>query len=64
MTTTKFPTRISQIFPTNITKGLNLCESTGNVNFKDEESCKTIKKLWQRKFFLRNCFQERCFGFD
>ena len=28
---------------TNITKGLNLRESTGNINFENEESCKKIK---------------------
>ena len=50
MTTKKFATRISQIFPTNITKGLNLCESTGNVNFENEESCKTIKNLGKKIF--------------
>ena len=50
MTTKKFPTRISKIFPTNITKGLNLCESTGNVNFENEESCKTIKSLANDNF--------------
>ena len=31
----------------NITKGLNLCESTGNIIFENEQSCKKIKrKLW------------------
>ena len=30
---------------TKITKGSNLCESTGNINFENEESCKKIK-LW------------------
>ena len=29
---------------TNITKGLNLRESTGNINFENEESCKKIKE--------------------
>ena len=61
MTTIKFPTRISQIFPTNITKGLNLCESTGNVNFKDEESCKTIKKTLATKIFPPKLFPREMF---
>ena len=37
---------ISNIFNeyfTNITKGLNLRQSTGNINFKNEESCQEIK---------------------
>ena len=28
----------------NITKGLDLRESKGNINFENEESCKKIKK--------------------
>ena len=50
--------RISKTFNeyvTNITKGLNLRESTGNINFENEESCKRIKlfllKLFPRKMF-------------
>ena len=29
---------------TNVTKGLNLCKSTENINFGNEESCKKIKE--------------------
>ena len=29
---------------TNATKNLNLCESTGNINFEIEESCKNIEE--------------------
>ena len=39
--------KISNIFNeyfTNITKGLNLRESIGNINFENEESCKKIKE--------------------
>ena len=42
MTPKKFPTPltgISEILP----KGLNLPESTGNINFENEESCKKLK---------------------
>ena len=37
----------------NITKGLNLRESTGNINFENEESCKKITKLFLLKLFPR-----------
>ena len=36
---------------TNITKGLNLRESTGNINFKNEESCKKIKENFGNETF-------------
>ena len=36
---------------TNITKGLNLRESTGNINFENEESCKKIKENFGNKTF-------------
>ena len=36
---------------TNITKGLNLSESTGNMNFENEESCKKIKENFGNKTF-------------
>ena len=36
---------------TNITKGLNLCESTGNINFENEESCKKIKENFGNETF-------------
>ena len=29
---------------TNVTKNLNLCESTENINFEIEESCKNIEE--------------------
>ena len=34
---------------TNIVKGLNMRESTGNKNFENEESCKKIKKKFGNK---------------
>ena len=46
MTTTKF----LNIF-TNITKGLNLRESTGNINFENEGSCKKIKENFDNETF-------------
>ena len=39
---------------TNITKGLKLRESTGNINFENEENCKKsifLLKLFPRKMF-------------
>ena len=36
---------------TNITKGLNLRESTGNINSENEESCKKIKESFGNKTF-------------
>ena len=36
---------------TNITKGLNLRESTGNINFENEESCKKIKENFGNETF-------------
>ena len=49
MITKKFPTPLMS-FP-NITKGLNLRESTGNINFENEESCKKIKENFGNKTF-------------
>ena len=36
---------------TNITKELNLRESTGNINFGNKESCKKIKENFGRENF-------------
>ena len=36
---------------TNIVKGLNMRESTGDINFENEESCKTIKEKFGNKIF-------------
>ena len=36
---------------TNITKGLNLRESTGNINFENEKSCKKIKESFGNENF-------------
>ena len=36
---------------TNITKGLNLRESTGDINFENEVSCKKIKEIFGNKTF-------------
>ena len=36
---------------TNITKGLNLRESKGNINFENEESCKKIKENFGNENF-------------
>ena len=49
MITKKFPTPLMS-FP-NITKGLNLGESTGNINFENEESCKKIKENFGNETF-------------
>ena len=49
---------------TNITKGLNLRESTGNIDFENEESCKKIKENFGNKIFLLKLFPRRCFIFD
>ena len=48
MTTTKIRTfEISYKHVTNITKDFTVPESTGNINFENEETCKKIKKvLW------------------
>ena len=46
---------------TNITKGLNLRESTGNINFENEESCKKIKENFGNEtFFLRLFPRKMC----
>ena len=40
------PKKISNTFNgyfQNITKGLNLRDSTGNINFENEERCKKLK---------------------
>ena len=42
-TTKKISNTFNKCF-TNITKGLNLGESTGNTNFENEDSCKKIKE--------------------
>ena len=36
---------------TNVTKGLNLRESIGNINFENEESCKKIKENFDSENF-------------
>ena len=36
---------------TNITKELNLLESTGNINFENEKSCKKIKENFGNETF-------------
>ena len=64
MTTTKFPVPLTRIL-INITKGLNLRESTENINFENEEKCKKIKENFGNgNFFFWDCFEERCFKFD
>ena len=40
----------NEYFP-NITKDLNLRESTGNINFENEESCKKIKENFGNETF-------------
>ena len=49
MTTKKFPVKMTTKYFTNIVKGLNMRESTGNKNFENEESCKKIKKKFGNK---------------
>ena len=46
---------------TNITKGLNLRESTGNLNFENEQSCSMIKKTLVTKMFLLKLFPRKMF---
>ena len=45
----------------NITKGLNLRESTGNVDFENEESCIKIKKTLVAKLLLLKPFRRKMF---
>ena len=46
----------------NITKGLNLRESTGNINFENEESCKKIKKkIGHDSFFFFETISKKMF---
>ena len=63
MTTTKIRTfEISYKHVTNITKDFTVPESTGNINFENEETCKKIKKgLWWQKSLFWNSLRERCF---
>ena len=35
----------------NITKGLNLRESTGNMNFENQEGCKKVKENFGKETF-------------
>ena len=51
MTTKKFPVKMATKYFTNIVKGLNMRESTGNINFENEESCKKIKEKFANKIF-------------
>ena len=51
--TTKTINTLSEYF-TNFIKDLNLCESTGNINFENEESCKKVKGNFANKIF---CFE-------
>ena len=51
MTTKKFPVKMATKYFTNIVKGLNMRESTGNINFENEESCKKIKEKFVNKIF-------------
>ena len=50
MTTTKISNTFNEYF-TNIPKGLNLRESTGNINIANEESCKKIKENFGNETF-------------
>ena len=45
----------------NITKGLNLRESTGNINFENEESCKKIKENFGNETFSFETFPKKMF---
>ena len=47
---TKMSSTFNKYF-TNITEGFNLSESTGNINFKNEESCKKIKENFGNENF-------------
>ena len=56
----KIPNTFNKHFP-DITNGLNLCESTGNINFENEESCKKIKENFGAKIFLLELFPRKIF---
>ena len=60
MTAKKIPTpltSISQLLP----KGLNLRESTGNITFENEESCRKIKENFGDKNFSFELFPRKTF---
>ena len=44
---------------TNITKDLNLLESTGYINFENEESCKKIKEKFGNENFSFETFSKK-----
>ena len=46
---------------TNITKELNLLESTGNINFENEKSCKKIKENFGNETFSFETFPKKMF---
>ena len=60
ITTKKIPTplrSISQILP----KGLNLHESTGNISFENEESCRKLKESFGNENFSFELFPRKTF---
>ena len=50
MATKKVSSTFNEYF-TNIIKGINLSESTGNINFENAENCKKIKENFGNKTF-------------
>ena len=46
-------------YVTNITKDLNLHESTGNINFENEESCKKLKESIDNENFSLEILSEK-----
>ena len=59
--TAKKISNTSNEYFTNITKGLNLPESTGNINFESEESCRKIKENFGSELFLLKLFPRKMF---
>ena len=60
MTAKKISNTSNEYF-TNITKGLNLRESTGNINIESEESCRKIKENFGNELFLLKLFPRKMF---
>ena len=58
MTTTKSFYTFNEYF-TNITKGLNLRQSTGKIHFENEQRCKKIKKNFGNKNFSSEKFLKK-----
>ena len=58
--TTKTINTLNEYF-TNFIKDLNLRESTGNINFENEESCKKVKENFAYESFSFELFPIKMF---